>query len=133
MIPWFGVGVNCSPIGDTLEGQATPEFLATTGFFFVFLGLVSLIYLVGALRTNLCFVTGLIILVLDVGFFTGIYFNFALGHVSAAAHCQKIPLAWLFLAEILEAVDFPFAILVGDLSRRVPGHSQRRRRGRNEK
>lgn len=31
MIPWFGVGVNYSPTGDNLEGQATPEFFATTG------------------------------------------------------------------------------------------------------
>ncbi|KAL6244759.1 hypothetical protein RBB50_008287 [Rhinocladiella similis] len=137
MIPWFGVGVNYSPTGDNLEGQATPEFFATTGFFFVFLGLVSLIYLVGALRTNLCLVFGLIILVFDVGFFTGIYFNFALGNLSAAARCQKaagvltfmigFPLAWLFMAEILEAVDFPLVVPVGDLSRRFPGHNQKHR------
>jgi hypothetical protein len=29
-------------------------------------------------------------LIFDVGFFTGIYFNFALGNLSAAAHCQKV-------------------------------------------
>lgn len=65
MIPWFGVGVNYSPTGNNLEGQATPEFFATTGerdmhlivlqvtdfrdfqgFFFVFLGVVSLVSLV---------------------------------------------------------------------------------------
>lgn len=37
------------------------------------------------------------------------------------------PLAWLFMAEILEAVDFPLVVPVGDLSRRFPGHNQKHR------
>lgn len=31
MIPWFGVGTNYSPTGNSLEGMQTPEFAATTG------------------------------------------------------------------------------------------------------
>lgn len=42
-------------------------------------------------------------------------FNFAL--------C--IPIWHIFLTQILEAVDFPFRIPVGDLSSVVPGRSQR--------
>jgi hypothetical protein len=37
------------------------------------------------------------------------------------------PLAWLFMAEILEAVDFPLVVPVGDLSRRFPGRNQKHR------
>ena len=84
---------------------------AVTGFFFVFLGLVSLIYLVGALRTNLCLVFGLIILVFDVGFFTGIYFNFALGNLSAAARCQKVCLV-IAVPNVSSPTDPPGRLLV---------------------
>lgn len=31
LIPWFGVGTNYSPTGNSLEGMKTPEFAATTG------------------------------------------------------------------------------------------------------
>lgn len=42
MIPWFGVGTNYSPTGNSLEGMQTPEFAATTGSSMILLFLPSL-------------------------------------------------------------------------------------------
>lgn len=41
MIPWFGVGTNYSPTGNSLEGMQTPEFAATTGSSMILLPLPS--------------------------------------------------------------------------------------------
>lgn len=42
MIPWFGVGTNYSPTGNSLEGMQTPEFAASTGLSMILLPLQSL-------------------------------------------------------------------------------------------
>lgn len=68
-------------------------FCYSTGFFYVFLGVVSLVYLVCAIRTNLCLVIGLVLLLLDVGFFTGIYWNLANGHLQLASRMQTVRFA----------------------------------------
>jgi hypothetical protein len=109
LMPFFGVGTNYSPSGNSLEGQATPMFYSTVGgsssnlilvvvttnhkikaFFYVFLGVVSFIYTICALRTNMCLLIGLIILDIDVGFFCGVYFNLAMGNKTLAAKLQIV-------------------------------------------
>lgn len=42
------------------------------------------------------------------------------------------PIWIIFIAQILDAVDFPYAVPVGDFSTLVPGKSQRLRRDEEE-
>ncbi|KAH8703013.1 plasma membrane ammonium transporter [Talaromyces proteolyticus] len=136
-MPFFAVGVNYSPTGNNLEGQTTDMFYATVGFYYIFLGVLSFVYLICSIRTNMCLVLGLIILVVDVGMFCGVYFNLALGNyglagglkVAAGALTMALcaPVGYLFIAQILEAVDFPISLPVGDLSTMILGKTQRAR------
>ncbi|KNG89265.1 hypothetical protein ANOM_001614 [Aspergillus nomiae NRRL 13137] len=138
LMPFFGVGTNYSPTGNSLEGQTTPMFYSTVAFFYVFLGVLTFIYTICALRTNLCLLVGLFMLVIDVGFFCGVYFHLALGHDALAAKLQIaagaltfvlcIPVSYLFVTQILDAVDFPIALPVGELGTAILGKSERAQR-----
>lgn len=59
-------------------------------FYYVFLGALSFIYLICSIRTKVCLVAGTFILVVDVGFFSGVYFNLALGNESLATSLRIV-------------------------------------------
>ncbi|KAK5019084.1 GPR1/FUN34/yaaH family-domain-containing protein [Cryomyces antarcticus] len=135
LIPWFGVGANYSPTGNTLEGSATPEFYATFAFYLLFMGVVTFCFMICAIRTNIVLFMVLLILVIAFGCLSGAYWQFAEGNVveggklvvaGGACALAFSMLAWyLLLVQLLEAVDFPFTLPVGDLSTVVPGKSLR--------
>lgn len=60
------------------------------GFFYVFITILSAVYLVCALRTNITLVIGLIILILDFSLIAGINFQVALGNLDIAARLQTV-------------------------------------------
>ncbi|EAS36812.2 plasma membrane ammonium transporter Ato3 [Coccidioides immitis RS] len=138
LIPFFAVGSTYSPTGNPLEGQKTASFNATTGFFFVFLTLLTVFFLICSLRTNICLFLGLLFLVVAFACFAGTYFELALNHVASAERLQVVGgaftfglcvLVWyLLLAEMLETVDLPISLPIGDLSSRIPVKSQRGQR-----
>lgn len=76
------------------------------------------------------------------GLFSGVYFNLAIGETILAEKLQVaagafnfalcIPVWIIFIAQILEAVDFPISIPVGDFSTLIPGRSQRMRQRDSE-
>ncbi|KAJ5527767.1 hypothetical protein N7513_011926 [Penicillium frequentans] len=137
-MPFFAVGTNYSSTGNTLEGVQTPEFDATIGLYYVCLALLTFVYLICSLRTNVCLFLALFLLVITFALTGATYFQMALGNVAAAAKLQMtagafnfalcLPIWHIFIAQILEAVDFPFALPVGDLSTVILGRSQRARR-----
>jgi hypothetical protein len=108
LMPFFAVGVNYSPTGDNFQGEATSSFYATTGayppsqgsdpaansglvgFFYVFITIISVAYLVCALRVNVTLVIGLVILILDFSLIAGINFQAALGNLDIAARLQTV-------------------------------------------
>ena len=96
---------------------------------------MTFIYLICALRTNVAFVatfTGLLIL---IALFTGSYWNAASGKLEAAQEQQYMAgvfglittsIGWyIFIAQMLESVDFPLQLPVGDLSRFITPFSER--------
>lgn len=109
--------------------------LPLTGFFLLFMGLLSFIYLICALRTNLVFVAIFLGLLLTFVVLTGAYWQLALGNAKMA---QKLQVAagafgfmatmagwWIFFAQMLASVDFPIQLPVGDISHLITPLSER--------
>jgi len=126
-------------------GLTTIGFNASFGFFTLFMALLCFIYLICSIRTNVCFVIIFFTLVLTFTLLTGAYWQTAnsIGNADAAAaalagRLQKAGGAcafmtcmsgwWIFLAQMLAALDFPFQIPVGNLSTLIMGASQKRKK-----
>lgn len=94
--------------------------------------------MVCSLRTNFCLFSALFLLTITFGLFAGTYWQMALGEVAFAEKLQVVagafnfalnfPIWMIFITQVLDAVDFPYSLPVGDLSKRIPGKSQRLRR-----
>ncbi|KUI56671.1 Protein alcS [Cytospora mali] len=131
--PSFAAFSSFAPAGeDASTGLTTQAFNAGFGFFLVFMGLLSLIFLVCAFRTNVCFVIVFMALVFTFAFLTVAYWLLAedyQGNAATANHfviigggCAFVCCAagwWILFALVLESVEFPFQLPVGDLSRLV--------------
>jgi hypothetical protein len=113
-MPFFAVGTNYSPTENSLEGIQTPEYNATVGelgsmrapelthcisltnmilyagFYYVTLAILTFVYLICSLRTNVCLFLALFLLVITFGLFAGTYFELALGNLEYAAKLQKV-------------------------------------------
>ncbi|PLN80613.1 plasma membrane ammonium transporter [Aspergillus taichungensis] len=135
LMPFFATGLQYATSGSNLEGMETPMFHATAGFYYVALSIVTFVYLICSIRTNICLFSALFLLVITFGLFAGSYFQLALGATAMAEKLQVIggafnfalcmPIWHIFIAQLLESVDFPIAIPVGDLSTVVLGRSQK--------
>ncbi|KAL4922070.1 GPR1/FUN34/yaaH family-domain-containing protein [Aspergillus aurantiobrunneus] len=138
LMPFFGTGIHYSPTGNFLEGQETEAYHATQAYYFVFLGLLTFIYLICSIRTNMCLFAALFLLVITFALIAGSFFQMANGATELAHKLQVaagafnfalcFPVWHIFLTQILEAVDFPISVPVGDLSSIVPGRSQKVKR-----
>ncbi|KAL9132392.1 MAG: hypothetical protein Q9175_006434 [Cornicularia normoerica] len=143
---WFTLGSTLTPSfnaygayaanpNQPAQGLTSPGFHASFGFFLLFMGLLSLIYLICALRTNLVFVAIFLGLLLTFVILTGAYWHTALGHTEMAERLQVAAGAfgflatlagwWIFFAQMLASVDFPFQIPVGDISHLITPLSER--------
>jgi len=142
--PFYEAYGSYAPVGATspAEGLATVGFTASFAFFLVFMGLLCLIYLICALRTNVVFVVIFFTLVCAFGLLAGAYWQNANGignkDAAALALAGRLQIAagaftfvtsmagwWIFFAIMLAALDFPFQIPVGDLSTMIKGASER--------
>ncbi|KAH8700419.1 hypothetical protein BGW36DRAFT_446955 [Talaromyces proteolyticus] len=142
LMPFFATGLNYSPTGNILEGQHTPEFYATTGFFYVILAVLTFVYFICSIRTNICLFIALFLLSIAAALFSGVYFQLALGNAILASKLQTasgafifalcFPIWWIFIAQILETVDFPVSLPVGDLSTVVLGKRQREKKRQSQ-
>jgi succinate-acetate transporter protein len=116
-------------------GLATKGFNASFGFLLLFMGVLCLVFLICSLRTNIVYVVVFTTLVAAFGLLTGEHFQLAVGNTDLAASLQvaagaallvtSIAIWWIFFATMLEALDFPFQIPVGDLSWIIKGASSR--------
>ncbi|RFU26377.1 hypothetical protein B7463_g9972, partial [Scytalidium lignicola] len=125
-------------------GWDTVGFNSTMGFFFLFMDILCVVYLICALRTNLVFVFVLFTLIVGFGLIVGEYFqkSNAYGNEDPAALelvnrlevaagamlCTTCLGVWYeFLAVMLQIMDFPFQLPVGDLSSNMKGKSDEER------
>lgn len=98
------------------------------------MGLLCFFYAILALRTNVVFFLILGLLVPAFGCLAGAFWHTAEGSTAAADNLIKAAgaitfviclLGWyIFFAVMLAAVDFPFALPVGDLSTVVKGGTE---------
>lgn len=140
--PFYYAYGSYSTTGMEADGIKTVGFTASFGFFLVFMGVLCLIYLICALRTNVVFVVIFLTLVLAFGLLAGAYWHNAIaigtGDASSAALAGRLQIAagactfvtcmagwWIFFAIMLAALDFPFQIPVGDLSTMIKGASEK--------
>lgn len=134
--PFYGVGTNYSPTGNSLEGTTTPGYFATTAFYLVCMAVLSFIFMICSLRTNVMLFSALMFLVVAFGSLAGCYFQLALGNAALAGTLRTVGGAFTFIlcvciwyllaAQMLESVDFPLSLPVGDLSSVIKGKSLKR-------
>ena len=137
---WLTFGATLVPYynaAGAYGGADKPQFAATFGFFQVYMGCLCFVYLICALRTNLIFVLIFLLLIPAFGCLAGYFWNAADGVLNtslleAAGGLTFVVclLGWyLFLVQLLAAVDFPLNLPVGDLSRFIKGASEKAKAG----
>ncbi|RDH31268.1 GPR1/FUN34/yaaH family-domain-containing protein [Aspergillus welwitschiae] len=138
LMPFFAVGAQYSSTGDSLGGMETAGFHATAGLYYVTLSVVTFVFLICSIRTNVCLFLALLFLTVAYNLYAAVYFTTALGQQALAAKVEMaagacnfilcIPIWYIFVAQMLESIDFPFVLPVGDLSEVVLGRNQKAQR-----
>ncbi|KAI9756776.1 MAG: hypothetical protein M4579_003693 [Chaenotheca gracillima] len=143
---WFSLGATYQPVVN-IAGYATaapgkdaglndPGFQASYAFYMLFMGLLCMIYLICALRTNFCFVLIFFGLFMEFVLEAAEYWQLAQGNVDVGNKLRMVAggfsfLAcvsgwYIFFAQMLEALDYIIVLPVGDLSHLIRGASQPR-------
>ncbi|KAE8380208.1 GPR1/FUN34/yaaH family-domain-containing protein [Aspergillus bertholletiae] len=135
LMPFFATGLQYSSTGNSLEGMETPSYHATLGFYFIALTLITMVYTICSIRTNICLFSALFLLIITFSLFSAVHFQVAAGEIALAERLQMaagafnlalcVPVWHIFLAQMLESVDFPYTVPVGDLSTIIRGRSQK--------
>ncbi|KAK4450810.1 GPR1/FUN34/yaaH family-domain-containing protein [Podospora aff. communis PSN243] len=127
-------GFNAEAPYMTSSAVLDATFYQSFGFFYLFVGVLSFVFFVCSLRTNICLV--LLFLAYTIAFpllaaaeWTHADGNLELSNrllVGGGAACFVVSACswWAMIGGLLESVDFPFTLPMGDLSRMVPGASQ---------
>ncbi|KAJ5203382.1 plasma membrane ammonium transporter [Penicillium cf. viridicatum] len=137
LMPFFAVGAQYSPTGDAFEGVETTGYHATAGLYYIILAVVTLVYLICSLRTNVCLFLALFFLVVAYCLYGAVHFYLAIGEGAFASKMEMaagacnfvlcIPIWYIFVAQMLESIDFPLVLPVGDLSEVIQGRAQKAR------
>ncbi|KAJ6264993.1 hypothetical protein Dda_1148 [Drechslerella dactyloides] len=126
-----------------LEGDNSAMFNASYGFYVLAWAMLTFIYLICSLRTNVVYVILFATLDAVYGLLVGVYFAIADGEkdfahtlLVTAGACGLVSAlsGWYILfAQLLEALDFPLQLPVGDLSHIIVSASERRSRAAGKK
>ncbi|RMD44087.1 hypothetical protein DV735_g944, partial [Chaetothyriales sp. CBS 134920] len=135
LTPYFNAAAAYQP-DNPAAALVNPVFLASFGYFFLYMGVLCLLYLIVSLRTNVVFVLIFTLIIPVFGLLTGYVWNAALGKVheslleAAGALAFVVSLLgwYLLFVQLLASVDFPLNLPVGDLSRVIKGGSERAKR-----
>lgn len=109
MIPWFSVGTNYSPTGNTLQGMHAPEYNATVGtspwiamagrianfvwmkgLYYIVLAFITAVFLVCSVRINICLFCAILFLVVTFSLIGSVHFQVAAGHTAMAAKIEIV-------------------------------------------
>ncbi|KAI9745419.1 MAG: hypothetical protein M1818_000953 [Claussenomyces sp. TS43310] len=134
--PFYNAYGAYAPAGSPpAAGLAQPAFESSFAFLLLFMGVLTFIYLICSVRTNIVFVIIFLSLGITFCLLAGSYWHLAQenaqiahrltvgGGASAFVTCMAG--WWLFFAIMLAAVDFPLQLPVGDLSSMIKGASER--------
>ncbi|KAI2643647.1 GPR1/FUN34/yaaH family-domain-containing protein [Xylaria nigripes] len=140
IIPAFNAWGIYSTTDNPVDGIAAPQFNATLAFWLLSMTLLCVVFTIASLRTNVVLFVLLLLLIPCFASITGAYFSISHGLAERAQQLQFVAaglllavsfLGWyLFLVEVLDAVDFPIALPVGDLSKVIPARKRDQNKGR---
>lgn len=117
------------------EGSATIPYVAGLAFYLVFWGVICFIYFIISLRTNVVF--AIIFITVDMAFIllAATYWQLGNGNTAVAAKTQLAAGAfgfvccmagwYLLIVILLDSLDFPLTLPVGDLSNFIKAKSAR--------
>jgi len=136
LTPFYNSYGAYSTTGVPADGQ-NAQFYASFAFFLLFMGMVSLIFFICSLRTNVVFIVIFASLVCTFSLLAAAFWQLANGNAPFAMKLQIAGGAfgfitsmagwWILLAQMLASVDFPLAIPLGDTSTLIKGASQRKK------
>ncbi|TGZ80231.1 hypothetical protein EX30DRAFT_341786 [Ascodesmis nigricans] len=108
------------------SGASDDKFYASYGFFYLFMGLLSFVFLLGSLGTNVCFVILFIAYSIAFPLLAGADWAKAMGNYDIAHRCEvgggaacfvvSIMAWWVLASQVLDCVDSPLKLPIGDLS-----------------
>lgn len=132
LTPYFNASIAYDPTHPA-QSSTNPTFASTFAYFHVYMGVLCFVYMICAIRTNIIFVLIFATLVAAFGCLAAFFFqigegvaNMGLQHAAGGITFVTCLLGWyLFLVQLLASVDFPLNLPVGDLSRFIPGASDR--------
>lgn len=126
------------PVTDPYAGQHSPEFLASFAWFLFWMIPVCLIFCIASIRTNIIFFLMFLLFIPTLGCLSASMWYEAqeemekmmlLQHVGAGIMLGVCVLGWYdFAAMVLASTDFPLTLPLGDLSTRVPGMTDLKKR-----
>ncbi|EME38819.1 hypothetical protein DOTSEDRAFT_66810 [Dothistroma septosporum NZE10] len=133
---WMSFGATLTPFFNAVNAYSDPAgFYRSFAFFLVFMALLCLLYTIAALRTNICLVVILLCFTVTFPCLTASYFYAANGMMTLAKTTRIAGAAFAFVASmvgwylwfslVLESVDFPISLPVGDLSKYIKGKSEK--------
>ncbi|CAK4031258.1 GPR1 FUN34 -class plasma membrane [Lecanosticta acicola] len=143
---WGTFGATLTPFFNVINGYANATtgkvdaageaaFYRSFAMFLIFMAVLCLLYTIAALRTNLCLVAILFCFTITFPCLAASYFYGADGLASMSSTTRIVGAAFAFVASmigwylwfslILEAVDFPVVLPVGDLTKYVKGRSEK--------
>lgn len=108
LMPFFAVGAKYSSTGNSLEGVETAGYHATAGkyrtkanrpevflmprkgLYYVVLAIVTFVYLICSIRTNVCLFLALLFLVVAYNLYAAVHFYTALGNGALATKLEMV-------------------------------------------
>ncbi|KAK5632277.1 hypothetical protein RRF57_007991 [Xylaria bambusicola] len=130
IVPGYGAYGLYSTSGVGAQGLDEAQFYATFSFFLVAMVFLCVVFTVASIRTNVVLFVLLLLLIPTFACLSGSFFAVAQGlpmkaqvlqHVGAGLLLVLSFLGWyIFMALILSCVEFPFMLLLGDLSTVIP-------------
>ncbi|KAH8889455.1 hypothetical protein GQ53DRAFT_869855 [Thozetella sp. PMI_491] len=140
---WGSFAPDGSP---AVAGLANPAYNASAGFFPLWMGVLCFVYMVAALRTNICFVVIFFFLVVGLCLKTASVWLLAIDYTGYSDPAKRLNTAtgamffvsamvgwYVWTSAILAAVDFPMQIPIGDLSHVIRGRSETREKSESSK
>jgi len=132
LTPYYNASIAYLP-KEPAASSSDPVFANTFAFFHIYMGVLCAVYLIVALRTNIIFVLIFATLVPAFACLAEFFFSIGRGapnlmyqHAAGGLTFTTCLLGWyLFIVQLLAAVDFPLNLPVGDLSRFIKGASER--------
>lgn len=118
--PFYNAYGAYSTTSNPAEGLTTVGFNASLAFFMLYMGLLCLVFMICALRTNVVFFLIFTFLVPAFACLAGAYWQLAQGNAVLAVKLQLVAGAltfvvdllgwWIFFAILLASLDFPFQL-----------------------